>query len=97
MINFNDHESCLFSSGPNDCAKTVITFIIKLGLGAITCLYKMDSIPMPKVEDVRDFTRDLEYEYESSARLNRSHRGERRTLRVPDRAERREGQVRVAP
>ena len=53
----------------------------------------MDSIPMPKVEDVRDFTRDLEYEYESSARLKEiPQRGAANTTCTgPCRAERRPG------
>ena len=69
MINFVDHESCLFSSGSNDCAETVITFIIKPGLGENNCLDKMYSMPMPEVGDVRDNARDLKDEYESNAGL----------------------------
>ena len=71
MINFVDHKSFILSSGTNDHAETVITFIIKPGLGEITCLYKnkMDSVPMPKLEDVRDYARDIEDGYESGTRL----------------------------
>ena len=69
MINFVDHKSYLSLLDPNGCNDTVITFIIKPGLGEITCLYKMDSTTMPKLEDVRDCARDLEDEYESGAGL----------------------------
>ena len=69
MINFVDHKSFILSSGTNDLAETVITFIIKPGLGEITCLYKMDSMPMPKLKDVRDYARNIEDGYERGAGL----------------------------
>ena len=54
---------------PNDQDDLVITFIIKPGLGEITCPYKMYSMPLPMVEDARYHTKDFRDEYDDSAGL----------------------------